>query len=571
MTQASGKAEKLGQDRSAGGEVASSERLGRLQSVASRLPQRLIVALIFLIVALGFNLYRLGDPSIWFDEAFSVELARQPLPLLWHIIFGPEPNMELYYLFLHFWLGLTGLLGMNPTEVVVRFPSAIFAALSTVVVFLLGWRFVGRTTGVVGAGLYLLNAVQLTYAQQARGYSLQLLFICIAWYALLSALTCTAHPRRWWLCYVVAMALAVYTHLFSILILLAQVVAVAGLLILPSRWRQQTRQQASAFGISIIATGVLIVPMLLEARQGARTGWLPVPHLGDLIHLFATISDYDRPYLIAVAIFCMLAVVVVVLAYGMRRLLDIQGVAHEGHAIDRELLPFHNYAPVTWALLCWFVIPIVVSYVVSHGSIRLFSSRYLVTIVPPLFLLVGIGVTVLRWRIVKIVLALGLVALALSAVPLYYRSAQVEDWNSTTHWLEQQYRDGDGLVCYDNTMQPGLQQGCQIAVEYYLHAYPSAAHFTDDSPGAFSWANYGLANPAVTAGYDAAVDPADLAVFAARHQRIFYIVGRVRDDAAAAREQAAQRWLDGRYHFVAQIVTRTVTIRLYDTSPNPYP
>src|ERR1700738_1938271 len=59
-------------------------------------------------LALGFNLYRLGTPSIWFDEAFSVELARQPLPLLWHIIFGLEPNMELYYLLLHGWLAVTG-------------------------------------------------------------------------------------------------------------------------------------------------------------------------------------------------------------------------------------------------------------------------------------------------------------------------------------------------------------------------------------------------------------------------------------------------------------------------------
>src|SRR5436309_10978752 len=86
-------------------------------------------------VALGFDLYRLGNPSIWFDEAFSVELARQPLPLLWHILFGLEPNMELYYLLLHGWLAVTGMLGQHSTEFVVRLPSAIFGALSTVVGF----------------------------------------------------------------------------------------------------------------------------------------------------------------------------------------------------------------------------------------------------------------------------------------------------------------------------------------------------------------------------------------------------------------------------------------------------
>src|SRR6266851_10346515 len=115
-------------------------------------------------LALGFNLYRLGTPSIWFDEAFSVELARQPLPLLWHIIFGLEPNMELYYLFLHGWLGLTGLLGLLPTEFVVRFPSAVFAALSSVMVFLLGRRYLGIVAGIVGAGLFTLNFLQLVYA-----------------------------------------------------------------------------------------------------------------------------------------------------------------------------------------------------------------------------------------------------------------------------------------------------------------------------------------------------------------------------------------------------------------------
>jgi len=45
------------------------------------------------VIALGFNVYRLVRPDIWFEQAFSVELARQPLPLLCHTTWGPEPNM----------------------------------------------------------------------------------------------------------------------------------------------------------------------------------------------------------------------------------------------------------------------------------------------------------------------------------------------------------------------------------------------------------------------------------------------------------------------------------------------
>ena len=124
-------------------------------------------------ISLGFDLYRLGKPSIWFDEAFSVELARQPLPLLWHIMWGPEPNMELYYLFLHGWLGLTGLFGWLPTEFVVRLPSAVFAALASVMVYLLGTPYMGVAAGIAGAGLFTLIYLQLTYAQQTRAYSMK--------------------------------------------------------------------------------------------------------------------------------------------------------------------------------------------------------------------------------------------------------------------------------------------------------------------------------------------------------------------------------------------------------------
>src|SRR6266576_6358415 len=124
--------------------------LHQMQRITHLFSSTWLLCILIGVIALGFNLYRLGAPSIWYDEAFAVELARQPLPLLWHIIFGPEPNMELYYLFLHYWLNLTSLIGLHATEFVVRFLSAIFAALSTLVVFAIGQRFLGMLTGILG-------------------------------------------------------------------------------------------------------------------------------------------------------------------------------------------------------------------------------------------------------------------------------------------------------------------------------------------------------------------------------------------------------------------------------------
>jgi uncharacterized membrane protein len=526
----------------------------RLQHINQRISLRLMLSIILFIVAMCFNLYHLGTPSIWFDEAFSVELARQPLPLLWHIIFGPEPNMELYYLFLHFWLNLTASLGLHATEFVVRFPSAIFAALSTVVVFLLGQRFIGTIAGFVAASLYLLNDLQLIYAQQTRAYSLQLLLICIAWYALLSAFNGKPQRGRWWICYSVATTLAIYTHLFSMLILLAQLCAIGLLFLLLGERRRMIGQSRNFMG-SLVFIGILSLPMVLVSRHGSKTGWLPIPHLSDVYHLFLTISANSKIYLLLFVAFCALGLFMTIM-YALpmgRKYLTRYELVDEKHTLQ-------GFLPIALALLCWLVVPIFASYVISYTPTRLFSSRYLVTIVPPLCLLVGLGIATLRWRAIQIGLTVILLLLAIRYVPLYYQNAQVEDWNSATHWLQQHYQTNDGLVCYDND----VQQGCQISVEYYLQAYPTAAHFTADSPGAFSWANFGPVNPNVGSG--AAVDPTALAQYGAKHPRIFFIVGRVPDAASAAKVQLAEQWLDSHYHYVDQVVTHTVTVRLYDTN-----
>ena len=516
-----------------------------------------IVCIAIGAIALACNLYQLGRQSLWFDEILSVERARQSLPVLLKIIYVTQPNMALYYVFLHFWLSFTSLLGLNPTEFVVRFPSAVFAALSSMVIFLLGRRFLGFIAGIVAASLYLLNNQQLVYAQETRSYAMQLFLICIAWYALFAALTASSHRKRWWLCYGLVTVLAIYSQLFSSLILAAQIAAFAALLFLPGEWRTSAHHQLRAFIAVLAGVFVLILPLLYAGRRGGRTGWLPIPHLIDIYHLFVTISADSRIYLFLLLSFCLLGLFVVIISYQSwgKRLLT--KVALIDNVEDKRLSRFQQLLPVGFALLCWIVIPLVLSYIISQGPTRLFSSRYLVTIIPPFMLLVGLGLVVIRWRVLQVMLAVGLLLFTIHYIPIHYQSPQVEDWNTAAFWLEHHYQANDGLVCYDNA------NGCQVSIEYYLTAYPSAAHFTADSPGSFPWVNDDLAknigNP------EAAVDPNALSTFASKHSHIFFIVGRLSNNLSATRAQHAQNWLDTHYHLLAQIITPTVTVRLYAT------
>ena len=511
-----------------------------------------------LLIALLFNLYRLGVPGVWFDEAFSVELARQPLPLLMHITFGPEPNMELYYLLLHFWLSFCSWLGIPSVEFVVRLPSALFAAIGTLVIFLLGRRFLDFGVGLVGALLFLLNIQQLTYAQQARSYSLQLLLLCAGWYALFSALTIERHiaARRWWCGYALAMLLAIYAHLFSVLILLAQIVAVAGIVLLPNAWRNRVRSRLLGFSISVCVIGMGCLFLLPAILGGDKTGWLPIPQWHDFYHLFDTISGHNLVYLIVYTLLCGVSIGLLIIAW----IFCQQHLTHDKHRLWINVvvrwLPPKQAWPIIWSLCCWLILPIVTSYAISQTLLRLFSSRYLVTILPPFFLLIGVSIARVPWRNTRILVVLLCLILTIPSIFYYYANAQIEDWNVATHWMQARYEEGDGIICYDN--EPS--QGCQISVEYYLQAYPTGAQFTADTPGGFSWTQFGPVNPAE--GFNAALNPAH---FATEHKRFFYIVGRVPSPQDQQQVDEVEKWLSTQYHHIDQLVTPTVTVNLYST------
>jgi len=559
MAKASGKLEKIEEDTCSPVQEKEGTYLSprRIEGISQFFAGRSWMLCVLIGgMALGCNLYQLGSHGLWFDEILSVYRAEQSLPILLQITANTQANMALYYVLLHFWLNITSLCGLLPTEFVVRLPSAIFAALSSVMVFLLGRRFLGLIAGMASAGIYLLNYLQLLYAQEARSYALQLLLICISWYALFTLVTNTDRHKRWWIVYTVMTILAIYIHLFSLLILAAQVVAFSGLLLLPSPWHSRVRSQLRSFVVSLLVVGLVIAPLLYASRHGAKTSWLPIPHLQDIYTLFLNIGANSKSYVYVLLLFCLLALVGVLLVSSPSGLKALRKFALvDGD--DKRVWQLRQLLPLTFALLCWILVPVILSYIISQGSTRLFSSRYLVTIVPSLMLLVGVGITVIRWRTVQCVLTLGLLMVTLHYVPYYYELPQAEDWNTATFWLEQHYQANDGLVCYDNA------EGCEVSVEYYLSAYPSAAHFTSDSPGSFPWVNYDVTNH-VGNGLPA-VDPRILMMFASHHPRIFYIVGRISSSAAAAHARFAQHWLDTHYHLVGQIVTRTVSVRLYET------
>lgn len=538
------------------------------QSYLARLDQpgrwpTVLICFALFLVAMGFNLYRIGDPSIWFDEALSVNRAQQSLPVLLKIVSFTQPNMALYYLLLHFWLSFVSLFGVHATEAVVRFPSALFSALDSLILYFMARRFFGSLIAVFATAIYLLNTLQLTYAQETRSYTLQILFLSLSWYALcvlFSSDLSRKRARNWWICFVLSSALAMYSQLFTELVLATQALAIVVLFIVPNAWRARIRQQIRPLIVSWVCIGILIAPILYASRVGSKTGWLPIPHPADLYNLFLTITAQSKILLglCVLAIFMGLLVALLAALPRGRNLLKQLSLLPNDEASEKQWQRrFFQLLPLAILLFCWLLCPVVVSYIVSQKSTRLFSPRYLVVIVPAFVLLVALGMSVLRWRIVQVVFGLCLLLLCLRYVPHYYNGAQVEDWRTGTQWLQQHYHAGDGLVCYDNA------QGCAVDIEFYLQAYPHGdAHFDADSPGYSPWVNYDLTNR--VGPYWVALDTDALQAYGAKHPRLFFGVGRA--DTGNPQLPIALQWLNTHYKLIDKEVTSTLTFYLYDTT-----
>ena len=92
------------------------------------------------LLAFALRAHRLGELSLWYDEGWSVHLARltpwRALPQIWS---SGHTHPPLYYLLLGMWQALAG-----PSEFSMRFLSLGFGVLTVAVAYRLGLELVGR-------------------------------------------------------------------------------------------------------------------------------------------------------------------------------------------------------------------------------------------------------------------------------------------------------------------------------------------------------------------------------------------------------------------------------------------
>ncbi len=377
---------------------------------------RTVAASLSLITLLAFLLrwHGLAAKSYWLDEAVSVEIARLHWSDFFLILWHREANMAAYYLVLRFWL----LLG--DTEGFVRGLSVLFSVATVLIIYLLGTRLFGRTAGLLAAWLLAINAYHVRYAQEARGYAMVVFFAAVATLLLVQNVQEPLAAR--WGAYTAACVLAVHTHFYGGLVVLAHLASLAGLRQGDVPWRE-IRRSLVRFAVLVLPLGASVVHI-----GTSPVNWIPRVQASAVLEFFIALAGNNGARLLALeAVAVLLAAVWAWNIWGHReRTLEGWGFA---------------------LVFAWLLVPVLV--VLAASLVRpLFLGRYLNPCLPALVLLVAAGILRLRpallaWGLGGMISALSL----LGVVSYYHKDFDIirDDWRAASSFIFDQAQPGDDI------------------------------------------------------------------------------------------------------------------------------
>lgn len=385
----------------------------------------LVSCLTLALLAAGAGVLRfhfLARKPFWFDECFSVEVAR----LSWHdfvrLLWWREVNMSLYYLLLRGWL----LLGSS--QFFIRSLSVLASLATLPAIFWLGGKLFDRRVGLIAVALISCNAYHIRYAQEARSYSLFVLLATLSsgfFVACVRERSSGRDRRR----YILTSVLAVYAHFYALLLIVGQWLSVRGL---------RGKQTSGAFGAASLSMrrawiwiGLAVLPLLaFVGKTGAgQIRWIPRPGVHDLLDYWEHLAgNGGLPLLLLYAAACLAAIL------PLRASLFRLGA---GGNVWR--LQF---------LLIWLLFPVALTLVLSVAR-PVFLARYFVFCLPALILLAAAGLASLRKAWMMAVCLAAMLLLSLQGTFSYYDhdfDLERDGSVAAANYIYDHAQPGDGIL-----------------------------------------------------------------------------------------------------------------------------
>jgi 4-amino-4-deoxy-L-arabinose transferase-like glycosyltransferase len=405
------------------------------------------LGIIVLAVALRAPLL-FGLGTLWNDEAFSRHFALLPIKdALRYLTMDVHP--PLHTVVLHFWMKAFG-----DTALAMRSLSLIFAVAGLAVFLKLARALFGRREALLAGLLAVISPLMVYYGADARMYAMVFFLSCLSTLLFWKALEGDERATEAWMWVSLALTL---THLTGALVMAGQ----ALFLLISAERRPFFWKFLWRFVVIALVFAVWLVPAATFRLSSLSKEW----------QFRSGQEDLHASLSLLYWIWLGKNTIQLAIAFAATGILMLGGLLRK---TDRR--PFFNISRESALLFCWFACAFAPFLVFPNVT-----PRYLISAVPPFFLLVARGFLQAAGNR-RLALAFGaalILFLALPGLAVQY-AVRSYNWDRTAAWIKERERPQDRVVFgwfADSLAIEGLDDPTLAAVAEDAHGlYP----FDDD-------------------------------------------------------------------------------------------
>ncbi len=376
--------------------------------------------ILFLLVAalyIFLGLFRLGQKSLWADEAMTIGYCYKPLDHL-HV------GRPFYYLFLRLWCLFAD------SEFSFRLPSVVFGAGSLIMLFLAARKLRDSETALIASLLFAISSGHIYYAQEVKFYTM-LTFTALLqmWF-----FTLLIHEFKWsrFILYWAAVFLCLATNPTGILI---NIVQNAYLLV-------NIRRQGLLFRrlmITQVVLALLGIPLIVFLWK-ELIYFLNVHYIGRME--LPTLFNFNKLAMyLGKSLFRYYSA-------ELTPMVSVIGAAAAAVSISNIYYIFRKGGERNVDLVVmWFLVPILLLLVLGVFDIKLFYHRYIFFLAPAAYLNIAVFIRGFR-NISRYILLAVLILVSSVYLVDYYRAdyRNGENWRAVAERIERENLDAQVVL-----------------------------------------------------------------------------------------------------------------------------
>ena len=394
--------------------------------------------LLLLILILGavLRIYNLSFESIWLDEAYTIEISKQdPLGIIKQIFIDNENHPPLYYSIVHYWM-----MAFGDSEFSVRFPSVIFGVLSIAAIYKVARLLFDKNTALLSALILATSAFLIKYSQDARSYSLMVLLTLLSFYFFLKLLEHKSFRNS--ALYLATSLLLLYTHYYSLLLILSQNIFFLTLFLFGKSGKALSLKRWVLLQITLFVMYLPQLYLFTQASALKEEFWLKTPTI-KTIPAALFIYSGSWPLFALFTILCIFAV------FNPRGILRVKSLsAYIKSLYDKSGVSNLSYIQKLSLLALWLFIPILIPFFVSILIKPLFLFRYTIGGAVAFYILVAKGAQNVRGTTITPVVAGLILVFSLVAVYEEYRDVHKPQWRDAISYVESVADRGDVVLMF---------------------------------------------------------------------------------------------------------------------------